>query len=416
MPDPAQAAAADRVLDARIECGAMLGHADGAANGHGYFGDDQVDRDRRRRVTRLLLAVVAATGLAPATAAAGDAELLRARALYLPAASASYARTPDGAQARYDAGRNLVEAVREAGDVSARLTSLRAELLRIGRRAVARAEALDRPRGSKGAGRFAPLVSASARRGARLPDATVDRKLTAIASRFAGWAGIWVHDLRTGRFAGVNEQLRFPAASTVKLGALAAALRTSAVPSDGRWWYDARQLGAWSSNLAANRIRAGLGAGAVDDGLRRLGMTSSTYPGPYRATTAVGAPPPGYHTRVTTARDLGSALYRLHAGAHGDRRLLRLLGLSRLQAQGGLRILLSAQAVGENLGLLRPWLAATPVAEKNGWLSDTLLTAAIVYGRRGPVIVVVATYRAAGVQENEARRLGREVLTILGVR
>ena len=91
-----------------------------------------------------------------------------------------------------------------------------------------------------------------------------------------------------------------------------------------------RQIGFWSSNLAANRISADLGFGAISDGLRRLGMTSSTYPGPYRATTAWR--PPGPHNRVTTARDLGRALYRLHAGAHGDARVLRLLGLSRRQA------------------------------------------------------------------------------------
>lgn len=353
--------------------------------------------------------------LVPGSALAGDAELLQARDRYLPAASAWYDGTPDGAQARYDAGRNLLEAVRAARRVSNRMESLRAELLRRGRVAVARAEALDRPSGSKGTGRFAPLVAASARTGPRVHDATLDRKLTSLAERFDGWAGIWVHDLRTGRFAGVNEELRFPAASTVKLGSLAAALRTSAVPQRGRYWYDARQIGAWSSNLGANRILAGLGSAAVDDGLRRLGMTSSTYPGPYRATTAVGAPP-GYHVRVTTAQDLGRALYRVHAGAHGDSRVLRLLGLSRGQAQAGLRILLSAQSVSENRGLLRPWLGATPVAEKNGWISDTLLTAAIVYGRRGPVVVVVETYRAAGVRDADARRLGRDVLSILRLR
>jgi hypothetical protein len=365
-----------------------------------------------RRLTALLLLAL----VAPASALGGDAELLQARDRYLPAASASYARTPDGAQARYDAGRNLVEAVHDARAVSRGLRPLRERLLRQGRIQIARAEALDRPRGSRGTGRFARLVPAPAHRAAVEPDASLDGKLTALAGRFDGWTGIWVHDLRTGRFAGVNESLHFPAASTVKLGALAAALRTSAIPQRGRWWYDARQIGAWSSNLAANRILAGLGLGAVLDGLRRLGMTSSTYPGPYRATTAVGAPPPGYHTRVTTAQDLGRALYRLHGGAQGDRRVLRLLGLSRRQAQNGLRILLSAQSVSENRGLLRPWLGGTPVAEKNGWLSDTLLTAAIVYGSRGPVIVVVETYRAAGVREVQARRLGRDVLDLLGLR
>jgi beta-lactamase class A len=368
-------------------------------------------------VHRLALAFLAALVLVP-VAAAGDAELLRARDRYLPAAMLRYAATPDGAQARYDAGRNLVEAVLAAGEVSGSLRPLRADLLRRGRAAVAGAEALDRPDGSVGSGRLAPLLDAPARRSARVRDDALSARVAAAARGFDGWAGVWVHDLATGRFAGWNADLRFPAASTVKLGALAAALRASPIPEAGRWWYDARQIGAWSSNLAANRVLAGLGAEAVNDGLRRLGMTSSTYPGPYRATTAVGtaagSPPPGSHTRVTTARDLGRALYRLHAGAHGDRAALGRLGLTRRQAQAGVRILLSAQRASDNLGLLRPWLPGTPVAEKNGWLSDTRLTAAIVYGSRGPVIVVVAAYRP-GLKAPEARRLGRDTLRAVGL-
>ncbi len=369
-----------------------------------------------RLVLPVSVLVVVLALLAPAAAQAGDAELRDARDRYLPAAQRAYGDDPDGAQARYDAGRDLVEAVRAAGSVTPGLRPLRERLLREARRQVARAEALDRPAGSRGTGRYAPLPAAALGFGPRRPDATLDRRLTAVAARFGGWAGIWVHELRTGRFAGVHEDLRFPAASTVKLGALVAALRTSHVPARGRHWYDARQLGAWSSNLAANRITGRLGFGAVAAGLRRLGMTSSTYPGPYRATTAVGAPPPGHHSRVTTARDLGRALWRLHAAARGDRRVSRLVGLSRPQAVAALRILLSAQPVSENRGLLRPWLGSTPVAEKNGWISDTLLTAALVHGRRGPVVVVVAAYRAGGVHDAAARRLGRDVLDLLDLR
>ena len=173
-----------------------------------------------------------------------------------------------------------------------------------------------------------------------------------------------------------------------------------------------RQLGFWSSNLAANRLSARLGYGAVADGLRRLGMTSSTYPGPYRATTAYR--PPGPHTRVTTARDLGRALHRLHAGAHGDTRMLGLLGLTRQQAVAAVRVLASAQPVGDNAGLLRPWLAGATVAEKNGWLSDTRTTAAIVHRKDRATIVVVELYRP-GVTYAEAKLLGRRVLSAAGL-
>ena len=343
-------------------------------------------------------------------AVAGDRELLEARDRYLPAAAARYANDPDGVQARYDAGRDLVEAVLAAGPVRADLRAVRADLLARGRAQVARAEALDRDRGFRSTAPLAPLPAASMRVGPRRPDATLARRLAAAAARFDGAAGIWVHDLRTGRYAGYEAETRFAAASTVKLGALVAALQASPQPERSRWWYDVRQLGFWSSNLAANRIAAKLGYRAVADGLRRLGMTSSTYPGPYRATTIHR--PPGPHTRVTTARDLGRALYRLHAGAHGDARALRLLGLTRRQAVTALRVLASAQPVADNAGLLRSSLPGAGFAEKNGWLSDTRVTAAVVYRGGGATIVVVEAYRP-GVTLREAQRLGRAVIAAL---
>jgi beta-lactamase class A len=221
-----------------------------------------------------------------------------------------------------------------------------------------------------------------------------------------------VHDLSTGRYAGHRAETRFAAASTVKLGALVAGLRASPRVERSRWWYDVRQIGFWSSNLAANRLLAQLGSGAVADGLRRLGMTSSTYPGPYRATTAYR--PPGPHTRVTTAHDLGRALHRLYAGAHGDARALGLLGLTQPQAVAALRVLASSQPVRDNAGLLRPWLPGVTVVEKNGWLSDTRTTAAIVYRGGRTTIVVVELYRP-GVTYAEAKRLGRRVLAAAGL-
>jgi hypothetical protein len=320
---------------------------------------------------------------------------------------AGYASSPEGAQARYEAGRDLVEAVLAAGPVSTGRRALRADLLARGRAQVARAEALDRAGGFRSAAPLAPLPGAGPGYGLRRPDATLARRLAAATAGVNGAAGVWVHDLGSGRYAGYQADTRFAAASTVKLAALVAALRASPRPERSSWWYDVRQIGFWSSNLAANRIAAGLGYGAIEAGLRRLGMTSSTYPGPYRATTAWR--PPGPHTRLTTARDLGRALHRLHAGAHGDARALNLLGLSRRQAIVALRVLASAQPVGDNAGLLRPWLAGAIVAEKNGWLSDTRTTATIVYDGDRATIVVVELYRP-GVTYGEAKQLGRRVL------
>jgi len=351
--------------------------------------------------------------LLPASTSASDGSLLAAKERYLPAAQSGYANTPDGAQARYEAGRDLVEAVLAAGRVSSGKRALRTNLLAVGRAQVARAEALDRDDGFRSAAPLAPLPGVGPGSSPRRLDAGLARRLAAAAARVNAAVGLWVHELGSGRYAGYHAYTRFAAASTVKLGALVAALGASPTPERSRWWYDVRQIGFWSSNLAANRIAGGLGYATIGAGLRRLGMTSSTYPGPYRATTAWR--PPGPHSRVTTARDLGRALYRLHAGAHGDAGALRRLGLSRRQAIAALRVLASAQPVADNAGLLRPWLGGATVAEKNGWLSDTRTTATIVYRGGRATIVVVELYRP-GVTYVEAKQLGRDVLTAAGLR
>ena len=141
---------------------------------------------------------------------------------YLPAAQAAYANTPDGAQARYDAGRDLVEAVVAVGPVGASERALRADLLARGRAQVARAEALDRDDGFRSLAPLAPLPPAGAAFGPRRPDPTLARRLAAAAAPANGAVGIWVHDLSTGRYAGYQAETRFAAASTVKLGALVA--------------------------------------------------------------------------------------------------------------------------------------------------------------------------------------------------
>ena len=236
-------------------------------------------------------------------------------------------------------------------------------------------------------------------------DAALSRRLGELGRSFHGWAAFWAHDLVTGRTAGWNSDARFPAASTVKLAVLSAALRRLRSGYD----YDLRQLGSWSSNLAANRLWAMVGSDETDAELRRLGMWSSTYPGPYRAGTAGDAPepPPQAHTRVTTARDLGRALYRLQRSARG---LRSPLGLPRAQARAALRYLRLAWP-GESL--IRDALPPdTPVAEKDGWISDTRASAAIAYLPRGPVVIVVLAYRP-GITLTEARALGERAARLI---
>jgi beta-lactamase class A len=374
-------------------------------------------------------------------ASGGDHVLLDVRARYLPPLQRAFADTPDGWQARYDAARDLQEAVRRVARIVPGCLGLRGALLRYSAAHVAYAEAFDGllrrrppaiPAPPRASCTTCPCKSVlpvlrrveldlpSSWRRAALPGST-DPRLAAglerIGRGFRGWAGFWVHDLRTGRTAGWNADARFPAASTVKLGAIVAALvRSAPDPWTSPYAADVRAIASWSSNLAANRIAERLGTAAVADGLRRLGMVSSTYPGLYRAGTATATdapkPPPLRTTRVTTARDLGRALLRLHAAAAGRRWALRATGLSRPQAAAGRAELLASRPEGDNAGLLRPWFRGRPLAQKHGWLSDTRTTAAVVYRAAGPVIVVVEVH-AQGLTLVEAQRLAGAVAMLL---
>ena len=382
---------------------------------------------------RAVLTLVAALALA-AGAGAADGDLLAAKARYLPATQALFAQDPDGLQARYEAGRDLEEAVR-AASVSPRCVGLRAALLRFARAQVATAEDGDYPvprtkprtlprvpagctplpRNAPAAARLPALsvggAAGLARREGATDEALVAR-LGAIGRAYRGWAGFWVHDLRTGRTAGWNSDARFAAGSVVKLGPLIEAVRRPPL------LYDAVQIARWSSNLGANRVVREIGLARVDDALARLGMWSSTYPGPYRAGTSAVVdapkPPPATHTRVATAHDLGRALYRIHAAAFGDRAALGRLGLTRAQARGLLALLLQSTPVGDNRGLVRPALPRATIAQKNAWISDLRTTAAIVYAPSGPTIVIVEVSRP-GVTTTEARAVAADAVRAIGL-
>jgi beta-lactamase class A len=304
-------------------------------------------------------------------------------------------------QGRYDTARDAEERALAAHNATAAARA---------RSSVLAAEAHDlRPSGWHGSRELPTFVPPAVARAERSRDARLAGELAQIGTGYGGWAAFWVHDLRTGRWAGWNSDARFPAASTVKLGVLAAALRTNGPASP--LWYDLRQLTGWSSNLAANRLTRKVGGElVVEAALRRLGARASTYPGPYRAGTAVLAdapkPPPQAHWRVTTAHDLGRMLYAFQAAAAGNRYVQRTTGLSRTRARLALGLLTSAWARGDQAGLVRPF-ASGIVAHKEGWISDTRATAAVVYGPE-PKIVVVLVYRPK-VTLREAQALGRRV-------
>lgn len=308
---------------------------------------------------------------------------------------------PTVLQARYDSARDREERALRAGD-RAGAARARADV-----RAVERQD--KRPAAWRG-GRDAPgFAVPPIARAERQQDARLAAQLAELGTSYRGWAAFWVHDLSTGAWAGWNSDASFPAASTVKLGVLAEALRRGHGPGSPLW-YDLRQLAGWSSNLAANRLTRRLGGENVIAGaLRRLGARASTYPGPYRAGTSVAAdaprPPSHGHTRVTTAHDLGRLLYAFQSAAAGNRYVQRRTGLSRTEAQRGIALLVHS-ARG---GLLEPFFSA-PVAHKEGWISDLRATAAIVYGRT-PRIVVVLAYRP-GITDAEGRSLGRRIAAL----
>lgn len=340
-------------------------------------------------------------------AARGSLIALAALVAAVPAGAAR--PDPDVLQARYDAARDAEDRALARRDRAA-ATRARVD--------IRWAESHDsRPRGwdlTREVPRLAlPRGWAVARR-ARGVDRELAARLSSIGRSYPGWAAFWTHDLRTGLTAGWNEDASFPAASTVKLGVLAAALRRAGTrPERARTWYELRQLTGWSSNLAANRLVRTLGGElAVAAALRRLGARASTYPGPYRAGTSVaGAPkPPAHgHWRVTNARDLGRMLYAFHAAAAGNRWLQHRTRLSRHQAQLALALLATGSRAGENGGVIAPFVGRAVIAQKTGWLSDTRATAAIVYGRGAPRILVVLAYRP-GIRRVEAASLGRRAV------
>ncbi len=283
--------------------------------------------------------------------------------------------------------------------------------------------------GGREAGRVrAPAVrllpaAARAARPAALLDAGRSRRLGAAARAAGLQAALWTQDLAAGTAAGWNADARFPAASTVKLGLLVAALaRLGPGPSPLR--YDLAAMSRWSSNVATNRViaRLGDGAAAAREALARMGARSSTFPGGYIVGTqlqpglpATGAPdpPPAVSQRVTTARDLARVLFAIHGAAAGSVPARRATGLTTPAARVALGWLLDSEQAGDNASLVAGGVAqGAPVAQKNGWLRAARHGAALVYDAAGPRIVVVMTYRASGVTRSRAAALGASAVRI----
>jgi hypothetical protein len=270
--------------------------------------------------------------------------------------------------------------------------------------------------------------SSQVARRARSRDSALAARFSALGSRFPGYAAVWAHDLGTGRTAGWNSDAPFPAASTVKLGVLVAALRRYGPrPERSPAWPLIRDLALWSSNDASNKLLVLLGGSEAggsriaQETMHRMGATSSTFTGNYRLGTARGTLPlgdaprplPFLTFRRTTARDLGRMLHQLHAAALGNRLALRRTGLRRHEARVGLGLLLSSVSTGRNLGLFRPSVGPRiPMAQKQGWTTKLRHTAAIAYGSGGPTIVVLLTY-AADLDPSASLALGGRIVSLV---
>ena len=285
--------------------------------------------------------------------------------------------------------------------------------------------------------RGAAIVGSSSARGAWLlprsaraavPGSRSTAALTTELGRAVAVAGgpayraAWIQDLTTGEVASVNARSLFPAASTVKLGLLAAVLgRLGGAPERSADAYDLRALTGWSSNLATNRLLRRFGVAAAVEGLRRLGARRSTLPGEYIVGTELqpglpapgaGASPPSTSRRVTTAEDLGRMLYSLQAAAAGLPAARAQTGLTTHQARLALGWLLSSQQRGDNASLLAGGAAGAPIAQKNGWINSARHGAGIIFTPHGPVIAVVMTYGARGVSLGQGRALGSRVAAL----
>ena len=102
----------------------------------------------------------------------------------------------------------------------------------------------------------------------------------------------------------------------------------------------------------------------------------------------------------------------VHAAAVGRPDALRRTRLSRHEARVALG-LLSTDPAGENVELLRRPVGpgSADGAETHGWTTSIRHTAAIVYGRPGPRIVVVLAY-SPKIDAAAAHALGAQVVRL----
>jgi beta-lactamase class A len=258
-------------------------------------------------------------------------------------------------------------------------------------------------------------------------DATLARRLEALARGYPGVAAVYVQDLRTRVGAAWNARARFPAASSVKLAIAVEVLRTlSGKPARGSsldrlLW----SMLVHSDNAAANSLLTWIGgstsAGAdeVNAVLRQLGVDESLLYGGYVIGTAATRPiplrveeQPAFGVgKYTTAYDLARLHGLVHMAARSKGALARLSGSF---TSSDARFLMWTLAHVVDSGKLDRYLSGRlPVLHKGGWLTTARHDAGIVYSPGGSFVAVVMTWNGLGVGSSADILAGRIAATAL---
>jgi hypothetical protein len=265
---------------------------------------------------------------------------------------------------------------------------------------------------------------------ASLEDPMLARRIKELVRDYAGPAGVFVQDLRSGRGAAWNARARFQAASTLKLGIALEVLRVlHGKPPPGSELANLfRRMLVYSDNKAANDLEIWLGgstvAGAtrVNATLQALGLSGSHMYGGYIIGTGAGRPiplrvesQPPYFTfgKYTTAWDLARLHRLLDRGVVGTGALMRLPGQF---TPSDARYLLYMLAHVQDPGKLDRYIGDDPdvsVLHKAGWITHARHDSALVFWRQGAFVVTVMTWswgEAGAASDVLAGRVARAAL------
>jgi beta-lactamase class A len=246
-------------------------------------------------------------------------------------------------------------------------------------------------------------------------DRRLGRALRSLAGRVTADVGVYVHRA-DGDAAAWNAGAEFEGASTLKLPIMVAALeRIAGEPRATAYWAPFTAITRSSSNVAADEALELLGGSEVGGAtemvaaMQRLGLRHTYLYGGYLTEPDAGGGPPPQRAdhaprpsfKYTTAADMAHLTGWLANAAAGSGRLTRH-GVSRHEARELLYLMLHAA----DPGLVAPGAPGRSVAHKIGWLETSRDDVAVVFTRRGPVVITVY---AQGAIDATVYEFGRAV-------